>query len=114
MISERMSSRPMGWCRKGADMLSHIRIYWKSGSNMLEVVQTQEKIKMEEKAEGENYFSASEMLSWENRHRKTNGKYIEALCASIANCQWSPRERHLILFVSYTQMKLHYRCCHCI
>ena len=34
----------MGWCRKGADMLSHIRIYWKSGSNMLEVVQTQEKI----------------------------------------------------------------------
>lgn len=81
----------MGWCRKGADMLSHIRIYWKSGSNMLEVVQTQEKIKMEEKAEGENYFSASEMLSWENRHRKTNGKYIEALCASIANCQMSAK-----------------------
>ena len=38
---------------------------------------------MEEKAEGENYFSASEMLSWENRHRKTNGKYIKALRASI-------------------------------
>ena len=53
----------MGWCRKGADMLSHIRIYWKSGSNMLEVVQTQEKIKMEEKAEGENYFSASAVSS---------------------------------------------------
>lgn len=91
VISERMSSRPMGWCRKGADMLSHIRVYWKNGGNMLELVQTQEEMKTEEKAEEENYFSASEMLSWENRHRKTNGKYIEALRASIANCQMSAK-----------------------
>ena len=83
VLSARMSSRPMGWCRQGADSLAHIRIYWKNGGGMLELVKRQNGEKTEEKEEDEKYFSASEILSWEKKHNKTNGKYIEALQASI-------------------------------
>ena len=85
VLSARMSSRPMGWCRQGADSLSHIRIYWKNGGDMLELVKRQKKEETEESEEEEKYFSASEILSWEKKHSKTNGKYIEALQASISN-----------------------------
>lgn len=72
-------------CRQGADSLSHIRIYWKNGGDMLELVKRQKKEETEESEEEEKYFSASEILSWEKKHSKTNGKYIEALQASISN-----------------------------
>lgn len=85
VLSARMSSRPMGWCRQGADSLSHIRIYWKNGGDMLELVKRQKEEETEESEEAEKYFSASEILSWEKKHSKTNGKYIEALQASISS-----------------------------
>ena len=83
VLSARMSSRPMGWSREGADKLSQIRIYWKNGGNMQELIQWQGKEKREEEEE-ETYFSSSELLSWEKKHKKTNGKYMEALQASIS------------------------------
>ena len=85
VLSARMSSRPMGWCRQGADSLSHIRIYWKNGGDMLELVQRQKEEETEERQEEEKYFSASEILSWEKKHSKTNGKYIEALQVRISS-----------------------------
>ena len=85
VLSARMSSRPMGWCRQGADSLSHIRVYWKNGGDMLELVQWQKEWKTEERQEEEKYLSASEILSWEKQHSKTNGKYIEALQARISH-----------------------------
>ena len=84
VLSARMSSRPMGWSRQGADSLAHIRIYWKNGGDMLELVKQQKEREKEEREEDEKYFSASEILSWEKKHSKTNGKYIEALQASIS------------------------------
>lgn len=85
VLSERMSSRPMGWCREGADSLSRIRIYWKNGGNMLKLVQRQKKGETEEREKEEIYLSANEILSWEKKHSKPNGKYIEALRASISS-----------------------------
>ena len=41
VLSARMSSRPMGWSRQGADSLAHIRIYWKNGGDMLELIKQQ-------------------------------------------------------------------------
>ena len=84
VLSARMSSRPMGWCRQGADSLAHIRIYWKNDGDMLELVKQQKEKGPERTGEGEKYFSAGEILSWEKKHSKTNGKYIEALQASIS------------------------------
>lgn len=85
VLSERMSTRPMGWCRQGADKLSQIRIYWKNGGDMLELVQRQKEKETEKRKEKEPYLSASDILSWERKHSKTNGKYIEALRASISS-----------------------------
>ena len=52
---------------------------------MAGLVKYQKKEKTTEKTEEEKYSSATEMLTWENRHRKTNGKYIEALRAGISS-----------------------------
>ena len=83
VLSARMSSRPMGWSREGADRVSQIRIYWKNGRDMLKLVQKQKEETEEEVQEEEKYLSASEILSWEKKTSKANGKYIEALRAHI-------------------------------
>lgn len=83
LLSARLSSRPMGRSKDGADKIAQIRIYWKNGGEMLELVRCQKEEKRTERKEEETYFSASEMNAWERKHRKTNGKYIEALQAGI-------------------------------
>ena len=83
VLSSRLSSRPKGWCREGLDKMAQLRIYWRNGGSMLGLVKYQKKEKNTEKMEEEKCFSATEMVTWENKHRKTNGKYIEALRASI-------------------------------
>ena len=85
VLSPRLSSRPKGWCREGLDKMAHLRVYWKNGGSMLGLVKYQKEEKNTEKTEEEKYFSATEMLTWEKKHRKTNGKYIEALRAGISS-----------------------------
>ncbi len=85
VLSSRLSSRLKGWCMEGCDKMSQLRIYWKNGGSMLELVRYQKEEKHIEKTEEEKCSSATEMVTWENRHRKTNGKYIEALHASISS-----------------------------
>ena len=85
VLSSRLSSRPKGWCREGLDKMAQLRVYWKNGGSLLELVKYQKEEKITEKTEEEKYFSATEMVTWEKKHRKTNGKYIEALRASISS-----------------------------
>ena len=85
VLSSRLSSRPKGWCMEGLDKMAQLRTYWKNGGSMLELVKYQKEEKITEKTEEEKCFSATEMITWENKHRKTNGKYIEALRASISS-----------------------------
>ncbi len=66
------------------DKMAQLRTCWKNGGSMLVLVKYQKEEKITEKTE-EKYFSATEMLTWENKHRKTNGKYIEALLAGISS-----------------------------
>ncbi len=79
VLSDRLSSGPKGWSREGVDKITQLRIYWKNGGDMLELVCWQ----TEEKEKEERYFSSSEIIAWEKKHSKANGKYIEALQASI-------------------------------
>lgn len=83
-LSSRMSSRPMGWSRKGADRLSRLRIYWMNGGDMLELVRGRKEAGKREPAEEEACLSAAELLSWERKHRQANGKYVEAISARIS------------------------------
>jgi len=85
VLSSRLSSRPAGWCMEGMDKMAQLRVYWKNGGDMHRLVQYQKEKKITEKTEEEICFSATEMLAWEKRHRKTNGKYIEALRAGISS-----------------------------
>ncbi len=66
----RMSSRPLGWCRTGADKMSRLRIYRQNQGNMLELVRFQKKeIKQVSGAE-EVIYSATDMIKMENANRR--------------------------------------------
>ena len=41
ILADRMSSRPLGWSRKGADKIAHLRAYYFNGGDMLELVKAQ-------------------------------------------------------------------------
>lgn len=41
IYADRMSSRPLGWSRTGADRMSKLRIYRMNGGNMLDLVRYQ-------------------------------------------------------------------------
>ena len=74
VLSARMSSRPMGWSKEGAGKLSELRIYWKNGRKAEELL----------RAEEDRVYSAQDMIKWEKRSRKRNGKYVEALQATVS------------------------------
>ena len=81
VLSARMSSRPMGWSKEGAGKLSELRIYWKNGRKTEELLREE---KEEERKEEERVYSAQDVIKWEKRSRKRNGKYVEALQATIS------------------------------
>lgn len=85
ILSARMSSRPLGWSQKGADRLAQLRIYWKNGRDMIALLLAQKKDEEESAVkEEERCFSAHEILVMERRNQKKNGKYVEALQATVS------------------------------
>ena len=82
VLSARMSSRPMGWSKEGAGKLSELRIYWKNGRKVEELLRAE---KEEERKEEDRVYSAQDMIKWEKRSRKRNGKYVEALQATVSH-----------------------------
>ena len=85
VLSSRMSSRPMGWSKKGADKMARLRAYYWNGGNMLELVREQRKeLPKAAGAEENDIISSAEMLRAEkNRHYKL-GKYFESINHSIS------------------------------
>ena len=82
VLSARMSSRPMGWSKEGAGKLSELRIYWKNGRKTEELLRVEKE--EERKEEEERVYSAQDVIKWEKRSRKRNGKYVEALQATVS------------------------------
>jgi len=83
VFSDRMSSRPLGWCRLGADKMARLRIYWMNGGNMLDLVRFQkEELPLVAGAE-EVIYSAADMISMENRNRKNLGNMADIHIYSI-------------------------------
>ena len=77
IYSDRMSSRPLGWCRTGVDKMARLRIYRQNKGNMLELVRCQkQEFKMAAGAE-EVVFSASEMILSENRNKERLGNLAD-------------------------------------
>ena len=83
VYADRMSSRPLGWCRRGADKMSRLRIYRQNQGNMLELVRYQKR-ELEAAAGAEEViYSATEMIRMENANRKRLGVYAEMPVHSI-------------------------------
>ena len=73
VYADRMSSRPLGWCRTGADKMSRLRIYRQNEGNMLELVRFQKKELRQVTGAKEIIYSATEMLRMENANRRKLG-----------------------------------------
>ena len=86
VLSSRMSTLAMGWSRKGADRMAHLRAYFWNGGNMLDLVRYQKEVKALPKAAGaENTtISAAEMISSEHYKTPSWGKYVERSQASLS------------------------------
>lgn len=83
IYSDRMSSRPLGWSRTGADKMARLRIYRQNKGNMLELVRYQRKeIPMAAGAE-EVVCSAAQIVSTERNNRKRLGELADMPLYSI-------------------------------
>lgn len=73
VYADRMSSRPLGWSRTGADKMSRLRIYRMNGGDMLELVRYQKKDLTVAAGAEEVIYSAREMITAENAARRRLG-----------------------------------------
>lgn len=84
VLSSRMSSRPMGWSRKGAEKMSKLRAYQLNGGDMLELVRYQTKeLPMAAGAEY-NVLSSSQIITSEKNRHGELGKYVESISHSLS------------------------------
>ena len=83
IYAARMSSRPLGWSRKGADKMSRLRIYQKNGGNMLELVRYQKKEMSMAVGCEEVIYSSNQMFSAERKNRDALGMLADMPVYSI-------------------------------
>lgn len=89
LLSARMSSRPMGWSRRGADRMSRLRAYVKNGGDLLELARYQRypsegKEDGLKEASGWEGLSCTAILRSERNPHPQLGKYVEALQVSVS------------------------------
>lgn len=82
VLASRMSSRPLGWCKTGADRMGKLRAYYWNDGDMLELVRYQKEARKKEKREKKYPFSA-EIIRSCNRQHVPNGKYYDRMQHSI-------------------------------
>lgn len=73
MFADRMSSRPLGWSKTGADKMARLRIYEKNGGNMLELVRFQKKELPLAAGCEEVIYSSNQMFLTERKNREALG-----------------------------------------
>ena len=79
VLASRMSSRPLGWSKIGADKMGKLRAYiWNKG-DILELVRYQKEKKETEKVSGEEAITLTDIEAYIRKSRGDNGKYFEAL-----------------------------------
>ena len=83
IYAERMSSRPLGWSRKGADQMSRLRIYERNGGSMLELVRYQKEALPKASGCEEVIYSSHAMFSMERKNREALGALADMPVYSI-------------------------------
>lgn len=89
VYAARLSSRPLGWSKTGADKMARLRIYYYNKGNMLELVRKQ---KQElQVAVGAEELSCDQIRRSEKNKNEKIGKYIELLTHTIPSSQVKKR-----------------------
>ena len=83
VYAARMSSRPLGWSRTGADKMARLRIYEKNGGDMLELVRYQKKEMPLAAGCEEIIYSSREMFLAEKKNRERLGELADMPVYSI-------------------------------
>ena len=77
IFADRMSSRPLGWSKTGADKMARLRVYYYNKGDMLELVRYQrQELKQAAGAEPPT-FSAWDILAMENAHKRRLGSLAD-------------------------------------
>ena len=96
IFSDRMSSRPLGWSRTGADKMARLRVYRANKVNMLDLVRYQ-KLEKAAGAEEEVIFTSSQMFTEERRQRSKLGELYGLKLYSIPY----PNIKKMVYFKSH-------------
>ena len=78
VLSDRLSSRPMGWSSLGCDHMAQLRAYKRNGGKVIDLLRYQEKEKEKEKRRQEQ----NELIR-DLRKRQSDWKYSEGLKAAV-------------------------------
>ena len=84
IYADRMSSRPLGWSKKGVHQMAKLRIYKANKGNMLELVRMQkQEMPLAAGAEEERIYLSSEMFRAERKRLTEEQRYVERMTHSI-------------------------------
>lgn len=84
IYADRMSSRPLGWSKKGVHQMAKLRIYKANRGNMLELVRMQkQELPLAAGAEEERIYLSSEMFQAERKRLTEEQRYVERMAHSI-------------------------------
>ena len=83
VFADRMSSRPLGWCRTGVDKMSRLRIYERNGGSMLELVRYQKEALPKASGCEDVIYSSNEMFLMERKNQKALGALADLPVYSI-------------------------------
>lgn len=83
VLSARMSSRPMGWSRTGADKMSRLRAYKWNGGDMLELVRYQKKEQVETIVTENAVLSSHDVMMGIKEKQSETEKYAEIMNCSV-------------------------------
>lgn len=87
IYADRMSSRPLGWSRTGADKMSRLRIYERNGGDMLKLVRFQKKELPALSGSEEVICSSRQMFASERKNRNNLGALADIPVYSIPYTQ---------------------------
>lgn len=84
VLSARMSSRPMGWSRRGVDQMAHLRAYMWNGRDMLDLARYQRKESIEKTEEEKPILTYKEVMKGLSVKKSETAVYAEKMQCSIS------------------------------
>ena len=83
VLSERMSSRPMGWSKVGMSKMAELRAYYYNKGDMLELVRYQKEVLEKAVCDEAVIYSSSRMWSEERKRKRELGQMADIPVYSI-------------------------------